>query len=89
MSEKTKLLGISVKKSEDFSEWYTQVVLKAELCDYAPVHGCIVIREYGYAIWEKIQKILDEKFKKMGVKNVYFPSLIPESLLTKEAEHFK
>jgi len=89
MSEKTKLLGVSVKKSEDFSEWYTQVVLKAELCDYAPVHGCIVIREYGYAIWERIQEILDKEFKKMGVKNVYFPSLIPESLLSKEAVHFK
>ncbi|HDI75128.1 MAG TPA: proline--tRNA ligase, partial [Thermoprotei archaeon] len=68
---------------------YTQVVLKAELCDYAPVHGCIVIREYGYAIWERIQEILDKEFKKMGVKNVYFPSLIPESLLSKEAVHFK
>ena len=82
-------LGITVKKSENISEWYTQVVLKSELADYAPVHGCIVLRDYSYAIWENIQKYFDEKIKELGHKNVYFPCLIPESLLAKETEHFK
>ena len=81
-------LGIRVKKS-NLSEWYAQVMLKAELVDYSPVHGCIVIREYGYAIWEEIQKILDSKLKETSHKNVYFPLLIPEHLLKKESEHFK
>jgi prolyl-tRNA synthetase len=82
-------LGITVKKSENFSEWYTQVVQKAELADYAPVQGCMVIRPNGYAIWENIQKVLDREFKKLGVRNVYFPQFIPESFLKKEAEHFQ
>jgi prolyl-tRNA synthetase len=82
-------LGITVKKSEDFSEWYTQVVQKAELADYAPVQGCMVIRPNGYAIWENMQKALDQGFKKHGVRNVYFPQFIPESFLKKEAEHFQ
>lgn len=81
--------GITVKKSEDFSEWYTQVVMKAGLADYGPVQGTIAMREYAYAIWEKIQKIFDEKIKKTGHKNAYFPLLIPENFLKKEAEHFK
>lgn len=81
--------GITVKKSENFSEWYTQVVLKAGLADYAPVQGCIVFREYSYAIWEKIQEIFNEMIKKTGHKNAYFPLFIPESFLKKEAEHFK
>jgi prolyl-tRNA synthetase len=81
--------GITVKKSEGFSEWYTQVVMKSGLADYGPVQGTIAIREYAYAIWEKIQKTFDEKIKKTGHKNAYFPLLIPESFLKKEAEHFK
>jgi len=81
------LLGISAPKNENFSEWYQQVVLKAELADYTKVSGCTVFRPYSYAIWEKIQAFLDEKFKKSGVKNAYFPLFIPESLLMKEQEH--
>lgn len=75
------------KMDEDFAKWYTDIILKAELVDYAPVKGFMVIRPYGYAIWENIQKILDTKFKETGHKNAYFPLLIPESLLNKEKEH--
>ncbi|MFR2534239.1 MAG: proline--tRNA ligase [Clostridia bacterium] len=72
---------------EDFAKWYTDIVLKADLADYTDTKGCIAIKPYGYAIWENIQKYTDEKFKKTGVKNVYFPVLIPESLLNKEKDH--
>ena len=72
---------------EDFAKWYTDIVLKADLADYAETKGCIAIKPYGYAIWENIQKYVDEKFKKTGVENYYMPSLIPESLLNKEKEH--
>lgn len=72
---------------EDFAKWYTDIVLKADLADYTDTKGCIAIKPYGYAIWENIQKYADEKFKKVGVKNVYFPVLIPESLLEKEKDH--
>ena len=74
-------------RSEDFSQWYTDVILQTQLCDYAPVRGCMVIRPYGYAIWERIQEEMDRRFKATGHENVYFPMLIPESLLLKEAEH--
>ncbi|MCX7731924.1 MAG: proline--tRNA ligase [candidate division WOR-3 bacterium] len=76
-------------KSGNFSEWYTAVVLKAELADYAPVRGCMVIRPYGYALWENMQARLDARFKATGHVNAYFPTLIPESFLKKEAEHVK
>ena len=72
---------------EDFAKWYTDVVRKAELADYTDTKGCIAIRPYGYAIWENIQNYADKKFKEVGVKNVYFPVLIPESLLQKEKDH--
>ena len=72
---------------KNFSQWYTDVVLKTELVDYGPVKGTMVIRPYGYAIWENIQKDLDARFKKTGAKNAYFPLLIPMSFFTKEAEH--
>jgi len=81
--------GITVKKSENFSEWYTQVALKASLADYGPVQGTIVFREYSFEIWEKIQEIFNKMIKKTGHKNAYFPLLIPESFLRKEAEHFQ
>ncbi len=81
-------IGITVSKNDDFSDWYTQVVLKAELADYAPVKGLIVLRPDGYAIWESIKKSLDEKFAKLGIKNGFLPILIPESLLSKERRHF-
>ncbi len=71
----------------DFPQWYTDVVLKTKLVDYGPVKGTMVIRPYGYAIWENIQKELDARFKKQGVENAYFPLLIPMSYFTKEAEH--
>ncbi|MFO7651132.1 MAG: proline--tRNA ligase [bacterium] len=76
-------------KSEQFSDWYTAVVLKAELADYAPVRGCMVIRPYGFALWENMQARLDARFKATGHVNAYFPTLIPESFLVKEAEHVK
>ena len=72
---------------EDFAKWYTDIVIKAELADYADTKGCIAIRPYGYAIWENIQKYADDLFKKTGVKNVSMPVLIPESLLQKEKDH--
>lgn len=75
------------KQGEDFSQWYTDVILKADLVDYSPVKGCMVIKPYGYGIWENIQKEMDQRFKATGHKNAYFPLFIPESLLQKEAEH--
>ncbi len=72
---------------EDFPQWYTDVVLKTKLVDYGPVKGTMVIRPYGYAIWENIQRELDRRFKENGVENAYFPLLIPMSFMTKEAEH--
>lgn len=72
---------------EDFAKWYTDIVIKTELADYAETKGCIVIRPYGYAIWENIQKYADKKFKETGVQNTYFPVLIPESLLEMEKDH--
>ena len=74
-------------RSEDFSRWYTDVVRRAELADYSPVKGCMVIRPYGYAIWELIQQGLDRRIKATGHVNAYFPLLIPQSLLVREAEH--
>ncbi|HEY9179390.1 MAG TPA: proline--tRNA ligase [Candidatus Baltobacteraceae bacterium] len=74
-------------KDDDLSAWYTAVCLKAELVSYAPVRGCVVLRPYGFGLWENLQKHLDERFKATGHENAYFPLLIPESLLTKEAEH--
>lgn len=81
-------MGVTVKKNENFSEWYTEVVLKSGLADYAPIKGCMIFRELSYAIWEKIQEIFNKKIKATGHKNVYFPMFIPESFLKKEAEHF-
>lgn len=84
----SKEIGITVSKSENFSEWYTQVVIKAELADYAPVKGLIVLRPDGYSIWESIKESLDKKLKETGHRNGFLPVLIPESLLAKEKEHF-
>ena len=72
---------------QDFAQWYTDVVKKAELIDYSSVRGCIIFRPYGYAIWELIRNYLDKEFKATGHQNVYMPMFIPESLLTKEKEH--
>ena len=74
-------------RAADFSAWYNEVVLRAELADYSPVRGCMVIRPNGYGIWERMQRTLDDMFKATGHQNAYFPLLIPESFLHKEAEH--
>ncbi|MCG2650806.1 proline--tRNA ligase [Alloprevotella tannerae] len=75
------------KRSVDYSRWYNELVVKAELAEQSDVRGCMVIKPYGYAIWERIQQSLDARFKEVGVQNVYFPLLIPKSFLSKEAEH--
>jgi prolyl-tRNA synthetase len=85
--EKKSQEGLTVKKEENFSEWFQQLVLKSELADYSEVSGCIVFRPSSFAIWEKIREECDKEFKKIGVRNVYFPLFIPEKLLSKEAEH--
>lgn len=74
-------------RTEDFPQWYTDVILKTDMVDYSDVKGCMVIKPYGYGVWELIQQEMDARFKKTGVKNAYFPLFIPESLLLKEAEH--
>ena len=74
-------------RSEDFPQWYTDVILKTDMVDYSDVKGCMVIKPYGYGVWELIQQQMDARFKATGVKNAYFPLFIPESLLLKEAEH--
>ena len=87
-NEKNKKLVTEITAmDEDFAKWYTDIVKKADLIDYSSVKGCMIIRPYGYAIWENIQKILDAKFKESGVENVYMPMFIPESLLKKEKDH--
>ena len=75
------------KRSEDYSKWYNELVVKADLAEQSPVRGCMVIKPYGYAIWEKMQQTLDSMFKATGVQNAYFPLLIPKSYLCREAEH--
>ena len=75
------------KRSEDYSKWYNELVVKADLAEQSAVRGCMVIKPYGYAIWEKMQHTLDEMFKSTGVQNAYFPLLIPKSYLCREAEH--
>ena len=82
-----KLVTEITSMDEDFAKWYTDIVKKADLIDYSSVKGCMIIRPYGYAIWENIQKILDARFKETGVENVYMPMFIPESLLKKEKDH--
>jgi len=74
-------------QAENFSEWYNQLVLRAELADYSPVRGCMVVRPYGWALWENIQKALDKRFKATGHVNAAFPLLIPQSFMNKEKEH--
>ena len=88
MAEKEKKLVEAITSmEEDFAQWYTDIVKKAELIDYTSVKGCMVIRPAGYAIWELIQNDLDRRFKETGVKNVYLPMFIPESLLNREKDH--
>lgn len=87
MTDKEKYVEDLTDQEDNFSQWYNQVVRKAELADYAPVRGCMIIRPYGYTIWENIQHYMDARFKETGVVNAYFPLLIPRSFLEKEAEH--
>ena len=87
MAKEKKMVEAITSMEEDFAQWYTDVVKKAELCDYASVKGCMVIKPAGYAIWENIQHELDRRFKETGVQNVYMPIFIPESLLEKEKDH--
>ena len=86
MAEK-KMVEEITSMDEDFAQWYTDVVKKAELIGYTSVKGCMVIKPAGYAIWELIRRQLDERFKDAGVENVYLPMFIPESLLQKEKDH--
>lgn len=87
MAKDKKLVEQITSMEEDFAQWYTDIVRKADLIDYTSVKGCMVIKPAGYAIWELIQKQLDERFKETGVENVYLPMFIPESLLQKEKDH--
>jgi len=75
------------KRSEDYSQWYNELVSKADLAEHSAVRGCMVIKPYGYAIWEKMQAQLDKMFKETGHENAYFPLFIPKSYLSKEADH--
>lgn len=77
------------KRADNYSQWYNDLVMKADLAETAPVRGCMIIKPYGYAIWEKMQAVLDKMFKKAGVQNAYFPLLIPKSFFAREAEHVK
>lgn len=87
MANEKKLVEEITSMDEDFAQWYTDIVKKAELIDYSSVKGCMIIRPAGYALWENIQKELDRRFKETGVENVYMPMFIPESLLQKEKDH--
>ena len=87
MAKDKKLVAEITDMEQDFPQWYTDVVKKADLIDYSSIKGCMILRPYGYAIWELIQKTLDEKFKQTGHENVYMPLFIPESLLQKEKDH--
>lgn len=87
MAEQKKMVEAITSMEEDFAKWYTDIVKKAELMDYSSVRGCMIIEPYGWAIWENIQKILDQRFKDLGHENVSMPMFIPESLLQKEKDH--
>ncbi len=89
MADEEKYVEDITDQDDNFSQWYNQVVRKAKLADYAPVRGCMIIRPYGYAIWENIQRLMDARFKETGVLNAYFPLLIPRSFIEKEAEHIE
>ncbi|MFO7981241.1 MAG: proline--tRNA ligase [Candidatus Aminicenantes bacterium] len=89
MKDKNRFVEKITPKSSDFSRWYVEIIRKAELADYAPIKGMMVIRPYGYAIWENIKSLLDKRIKETGHKNAYFPLFIPESFLKKETEHLE
>ena len=87
MAQQKKMVEAITSRDVDFAKWYTDIVKKAELADYSGVKGCMVIRPYGYAIWENMQQDMDRRFKKTGHENVYMPMFIPESLLQREKDH--
>ncbi|MBM3297211.1 MAG: proline--tRNA ligase, partial [Candidatus Aminicenantes bacterium] len=87
MTEEERLVKQVSPKSEDFSKWYLEIIRKTEMADYAPMKGMMIIRPYGYAVWENIQRLLDRRLKSAGHVNAYFPLFIPESLLQKEMAH--
>ena len=87
MSDKKKMVEAITSMEEDFAQWYTDIVKRAELIEYSSVKGCLIIKPAGYALWENIQADLDKRFKATGVENVYMPLFIPESLLQKEKDH--
>ncbi|HBS93577.1 MAG TPA: proline--tRNA ligase, partial [Firmicutes bacterium] len=87
MSKEKDFVKEITSREEDSSQWYVDIIRKAEMADYSPVRGCMVIRPYGYAIWEAMKAGLDRRIKETGHQNAYFPLFIPESLLQKEAEH--
>ncbi len=89
MNKEERFVKQITPKSEDFSKWYTEIIRRAELADYAPLKGMMVIRPYGYAIWENMQRLLDKRIKESGHSNAYFPLFIPESFLEKETEHLE
>ena len=86
MGKNKKFVSAITSRDEDFAKWYTDIVKKAELTDYSGIKGCMIIRPYGYAIWENIQKELDKMFKETGHKNISMPLLIPENLMKKESD---
>src|SRR5213593_1175887 len=86
---RSKDIGITVKKADDLSEWYTQVITKAQMADYSSAKGFMVLMPYGFSIWESIKAYFDKRIKDIGHRNAYFPLLIPERLLKREAEHFE
>jgi len=88
-NEEQRLVKKITKKSKDFSRWYVEIIRKTEMADYAPIKGMMVIRPYGFSVWENIQNLLDFRIKETGHSNAYFPLFIPESLLEKEAEHLQ
>ena len=89
MLNEEKYVEEIIDEEDNFSQWYNQIVRKAELADYAPVRGCMIIKPYGYAVWENIQKHLDRLIKEEGVQNAYFPLMIPLSYFAREAEHIE
>ncbi len=89
MAKEKKFVDAITSRDEDFAQWYTDVVREAQLCDYSSVKGCMNYLPNGFAIWERIQRYLDDKFKETGVQNVYLPTLIPESLLQVEKDHIE
>ena len=86
MDDKNQINNKITSRTNDFSQWYLDVIREADLAENSPVRGSMVIKPYGYALWENIQKVLDREFKKLGTQNAYFPLLIPKSFLEKEAE---